>query len=1370
MTDRPTNDQSAQPAQDGGWRILNPSGPATGETENAPPSAPDETASASEIALAQTSDMPAEAIAAGWRAPENRQAVVITPADAPRRAWRIPTLPKDLQSRPSEHGGWFRPANTLLTEADESVVISDEAPSADAVPVDPTEVAVLPHDGDLASADVLPLENQAVDEVEVLPFEGEDAKSDADTDTSDDEEDEDDADRISMSQLVSLATLAENTPSIAVEVGEPDAAAMDAEAYAREQIERLRSLGVGEEEVEAEAEEEAPAEPGGPLTPEEQALAEKFHRAEDRVRALREQYRSGQLTKDDFNAALKREMVLGADGTWWMLGTNTDVWYHFVNDKWLAEEPPVFQREREAAGMTSPGAASVYATLPTAGLQGDMPLPLAVPTRDPDETLVGTDALYLDPSLQPTMAVQSLDATIPMGSADPTLQSAAIGGDYVPPAAIPSAYTSAADVPNFAEAVQRQQSSTLRLIAIIAAVGIGLFLLLGACGAILIATTYNGLVSPFQSQIAGLANYQPDFQTARIYAADGSTIATLIGRGDRQPVTLTEVSPNFVHAVLSVEDPDFYETAGFSAIGVAGGIVQNALGSGGGAPRGITEQIACGLVIQDCSNTPENNRSIFAVSSELARTYDANFLLELYINEIFLGNQSYGVGSAAQFYFRTSATNLTTAQAALIAGLIDGPATFDPVVNREASFARMNQVLQIQAQVGCIQFQFAPYLTSPFCVTPEQIASGQIAVEKAQVEASNFNPRQNDDRYPHFVNYVLAQIEQVYGTNELFQRGFQIYTTLVPSIQDAAQGALVAGITGVSSRGVNNGAVLVADTTTGAIRAMVGSPNFDDANIQGEVNNVFTWQPPGDAIFPIIYTAALEGVTNGQGVFQYMTSASTLWNVPTTFSTNPPFTPQNPNNIFSGPTAVRFALGNSFNVAAAKAYEFIGDQAFINASNRMGIDYLGDASFGLPASQGTNSVRLYDMVEAYATLANNGNRVPLNAIVRITDSAGVEVPYLQPRQPSQQVQPQAAFIISNILADDSARSTTFGPNSGLNIGNLPGAVAVKTGTSSGAADLWTLGYSSTQVVGVWTGSTNNGATSASVMQSAVPIWNSIMRTALGTSNPRFSQPGGIVQAQICSLTGALFDPAVSQNCGSVRTEIFSQNGPPLPPGSGFVTTVTIDTWSGLTANQYCPDNTTTGQFMNVSDPAAVQWLQSAQGQVFLQQNGITNLAGYQVPAQCTINAQNPILSISSPTTGQTLQGSINVLGTVQAAGLSQFTLEVAPQSQPNSFTLVSGPSTTPVQNGTLGTFDTTRFPNGAYILRLAAFNTANGFAYRTVPVVINNPLPTPTPTIQAIMPTIIVTFPPQILPTDPILGFPTPIPFDQPTPTINFNS
>jgi membrane peptidoglycan carboxypeptidase len=598
----------------------------------------------------------------------------------------------------------------------------------------------------------------------------------------------------------------------------------------------------------------------------------------------------------------------------------------------------------------------------------------------------------------------------------------------------------------------------------------------------------------------------------------------------------------------------------------------------------------------------------------------------------------------------------------------------------------------------------------------------------------------------------------------MFRRGFVIKTTLNPAIQDAAEKALQQQINQLTTTGVNTGAVMVTDPRTGAIRAMVGSPDFNNATIDGQVNGALTWQQPGSANKPVDYTGALEGLDkNGDGVLDYMTPATVLWDVPTTFAnTNPPYAPSNFDGQFWGPLALRYALQNSRNIPAVKTYEFIGSAKFQDVAKRMGLNFLPDAQFGLATGIGATEVTLYDMMSAYGTLANNGVRTSLYTIETITDAGGQPIVLPERTPPAQVIQPQITFLMQNILSDDNARAQEFGLNGPLTIQGLPtsGVVAAKTGTTNQTRDLWTMGFTRNAVVGVWMGRPDNNPTfvQGGGYQNVAPLWNQVMTTTLQTM-PRpdaFTPPGdgSVVQAQICPDTGTQPTP----NCPSLRAEFFVANQPPPPATQAFVQQVDIDTWTGLRANELCPDNKVSGTFVSISDPAAVQWLNTPAGQPTARRLGLTGSTLESVPSgTCDINTEVPIARIISPTDNQTISGVVQVTGAASASTFNRYQLEVASVGSSN-FAIISGPTTVPQTSGALGQWDTRGVPNGTYTLRLAMFSNGGGYLYRTVNVNVNNQ--TAPPTSPPLIPTSnpgFPTAPPVFGPTE------TPIPFDEVT-------
>jgi len=1162
---------------------------------------------------------------------------------------------------------------------------------------------------------------------------------------------------------------------------EPAVTETDAAAYARQQLERLT-----ESQRLATAIESGTA--GTPLptvapialTTSEQSLAQKYHAAEGQIRALRDQYRANVISRDQLQEQLKRFMVLDDQQRWWMMGIESEAWYRYENNQWMLGTPDVLAKEQVAnpPAPAAPVRASTYQaagslslpylpddlspaqrdvpieegqTVPTSPIYTDnMPLPRQVPVRDPEATIPGTQGIYLgennDPYAQPTVASDPYDAL----DAGQTMINPNTGGAVMPsiPAPLadqPPQYNVNARTPTYERAVDEQRASTFRTVGIAAAV-IAALLFLGAAGAIVLGVvTYNNLAEPWQDEIIALANYQPTAQTARIFDAAGNEIAQLVSRsgGDRQQIDLENVSPDLIHAVISLENERYFEDPGFDPIAIGRAFIQNlTAGDIESGASTITQQIARNLVMRDSVQTADRKLQEIVIAAEIAQRYDKNFILELYLNEIFLGNQANGVEAAAQFYFDDSAADLTLPQAALVAGLIQAPATFDPVVNRDAAFQRIRVVMNRMAEVGCLQFQHAPYLGEPYCVTAQRVSSGPVAVDIARIEARDYLPRTFQVRYPHFVNYVQGYIENAFGSSEaIFRQGMQITTTINPSIQDYSEDVLAQGVNTIAgSTSVDTGAILVSNPTTGAILAMVGSPDFSNEQIAGQVNNVISWQQPGSAIKPILYTAALEG----RGTGDYYTPATILWDVPVQYGT---YAPVNFDGIFNGPTSLRLALQNSRNVPAVKTLEWLGIDRFRDTAGRMGIRFLDDAQFGLATALGANEARLYDMVQAYGTLANQGLRVSLYSITSIRDAAGNEIELPTRAAPEQVVVAPVAYLMQNILSDNDARASAFGTNSGLAFPAYAGRVAAKTGTSDGNRDLWTMGFSNNFVVGVWIGRHDDGNTINTTQTTAVPIWNAIMGAVLSGAPPAgFNPPTGVVQQQVCGDTGALFD--ATAQCRNPRNEIFTQSQPPPASGQAFVRDVSIDTWSQLRANQYCAESVITERFLALTDASAVTWLAStSEGRAYAQANTLPTRAA--PTAECVINQTIPQIGLNSPTDGAVVTETVTINGTVLSADLSRYQIELALEGT-NTFTTIAGPFNQQAQNGVLTQWDSRTVQNGTYILRLAVFSNQNGYLYRTVRIVVNNVPPTPT-----------ITPSPTVTPLPPLPTFApfTPLPF-----------
>lgn len=1123
-----------------------------------------------------------------------------------------------------------------------------------------------------------------------------------------------------------------------------------------------------------------------PLDPEEAAFIERFGYVEQQMPQLRRQFEMGMLNRQDYDNALRELMILDPnDDQYWMIGDDTEIWYKYdpIQQTWVVKEPPHRKRPptvqqsavptdtgnldpnqvSQMAGLPNVGGSDPYSyTQPGTGamdLGNTYQAPEPVPVHDPQQTVVG-DAAYRDvlPGSEPT--VQNMGA---VGVDD---------GGYIPAAQAADAGAPAYDqmvdediTDEIERAKQRQQRRLIGTLATVFGVIVGITFLLVAGVIFYLFSQYNGIVADYDTAIGGFGSFETDFQTVVILDVNGDEIARLRSEfgGDRTNVNLENVSPNMVHAIVSTENERFFVDPGFDMQAIfrafLTNITQGEVVSGGST---ITQQLARNIILRDAgrefATSAERKLHEIIVARELALRYSKEQLLEVYLNEVYFGNQKYGIEAASEFYFDKPSAELNIGESALLAGLVQAPAANDPVTNPQAAFDRIDEVTRLMVEAGggtgCLPI---PFQSAPLCIT-ESTLEGPASIEIAQVKIDRYLPEETSIEYPHFVRFVQEQIQSQYTQEEMFRRGFTIRTTLNPRLQDAAETALIQQLAGIGTSGVNTGTVMVTDPTSGAIRAMVGSPDFNNEAIDGQVNLALSWQQPGSAIKPVVYAAALSGIQTEAGANWY-TPATILWDVPTAYSDGTAI--RNYDGQFRGPVSVRRALQNSFNVPAVKAYNFIGDANFQNTSVAMGLRYLPDAVFGPPTGVGATDVRLYDMMEAYGTMANNGTLSPLYAIEEITDVAGNVVEF-ERAAPSAGITPQVAFLMQNILSDNQARTEAFPPNNTLSFPSYPGAVAAKTGTSSGGVDLWTMGFTKNAVVGVWVGRVDNQETfGTSGYLTASPIWNRVMSEVLQvTAAPTaFTPPqdGSVVLREVCSTTGALADPTGTVPCvGEVRQEYVLTNQPPPPATEGFVQQVNINTWTGLIANDFCSNDTITQTVINIDDPTAIQWLQSSAGAAFASQLGFANGIPVAPTGACDINVSLPQVAITNPAQGATVTTAIvPIEGTLgMLTNFASYNIQVASQAQPDTFQIVSENITTPPVGTRLGEWDATNFQNGTYIIRLSVNSTNGGYLHRTATINLAKPLPTPTPT-------------PLPIPTSPAIGVPgggavepTPIPFD----------
>jgi penicillin-binding protein 1C len=880
---------------------------------------------------------------------------------------------------------------------------------------------------------------------------------------------------------------------------------------------------------------------------------------------------------------------------------------------------------------------------------------------------------------------------------------------------------------------------------------------------------YSSLAATLPS-VDDLRSHSPEFETTRILDREGNLLYEILdpNAGRRTYVTLDKISPYMLAATLATEDSGFYSHPGFDPWAIVRAFFQN-LEQGGETVTGastITQQVARNFLFspeERGRRTALRKTREVLLSEEITRRYTKDDILELYLNQVFFGNLAYGVEAAAETYFHTTADKLTLSQASLLAGIIQAPSVYDVYTNREVSLQRQAQVLGLMVKTsmeqGCIylgdRFQ-------PVCITTE------LAAAAANEMTTYEFPRPDVEmRFPHWVQYVKSELEKLYDPQTIYRSGFTVHTTLDPYLQEQAEQLVQTQVTSLADRHVTSGALVALRPSTGEILAMVGSADFYNEEIDGQINMAIRPRQPGSSIKPLTYLAAFE---------KGWTPATLIWDVPSEFPPSgnpndpaPPYKPVNYDERFHGPVTVRSALANSFNMPAVKTLAFVGvydnpltpeEDGLTAMARRMGITTLTRGDYGLSLTLGGGDVTLLELLGAYATIANGGVRVPPVAIDRITDSTG-QVIYEYVIPPGQQViRPEHAFLITSILSDNAARTPMFGSNSIL---NLPFPAAAKTGTTNDFRDNWTLGYTPDLAVGVWAGNADyTPMVNVSGVAGAAPIWNQFMQIAItsltGGAPSGFTRPGGIIERVVCAVSGA--EP--SEWCPSHRVELFASDQPPLPKEKDLWQKVYVDGYSLELASSDCPDHAVEKVALNVSDPWAQKWIkEESGGKSWAEGLGLNPEEIFFTPTtSCSLASPRPNLSIVSPLEGSTVTSA--PLGIYGAAGATsefrEWELQYAEGLDPGGWMkIIDSTAPRPVPEK-LVDWDLAGLGNGTYTIRLVVVSTRGGEAEVRTHITVQLPTPTPPPTFT---PTYTPTATLTLTPTQT----PTPTPSSTPTAT-----
>lgn len=637
--------------------------------------------------------------------------------------------------------------------------------------------------------------------------------------------------------------------------------------------------------------------------------------------------------------------------------------------------------------------------------------------------------------------------------------------------------------------------------------------------------------------ISSLEQYVPR-QTSKVFAADGRFIAEL-GVERRTLISLNDIPQHVRDAFVLTEDRRFYSHAGIDYYRIAGALARNV--KAGRYAQGfstITMQLARNVFPDRISREKTIFRKVkeARVARAIEQRYSKNKILELYLNQIYLGNGAYGVETASQRYFGKSVRNLSVAEAAVLAGLPKAPERYNPRRFADRAIQRRNTVLELMRRDHVINDSDASLAKAFPMQLAQRTESGDVA--------------------PYFVEYVRQQLEAHFG-KRLYDEGLQVYTSLDIDLQGAAERALEnqikaieagrhgaykhltfeayvartaeGGEAGTANSPYLQGAFIAIDPRNGAVRALVGGRDFDDSKFNRAVQAL---RQPGSTFKPIVYASAIHaGFTPAQIVDDSPISVDQM--------SGEAWTPQNYDMKFMGQMPMRKALYMSRNLAAIRTGMQVGAGQVISMARKFGL------STPIPPYPsifiGSADVYPIEMVGAYSVFANLGLRTTPNAISKVQDARG-NVVWQPPSTREAVLSPEESWLMVSMMKDVVVRGTASKNIWGAGF-HIP--AGGKTGTTNDGADVWFIGYTADLVAGVWMGFDRPTKIKANAQggELAAPAWTAFMTEVYRRKPepPDWPRPDGVVARQIDPLTGGLVTSACPSN---TLTEYFVQGTEP----------------------------------------------------------------------------------------------------------------------------------------------------------------------------------------------------------------------------------
>ena len=579
-------------------------------------------------------------------------------------------------------------------------------------------------------------------------------------------------------------------------------------------------------------------------------------------------------------------------------------------------------------------------------------------------------------------------------------------------------------------------------------------------------------------------------------------------------LSLQQMGPYAPKAVLAAEDRNFYHHGAIDPLSTARAawvdVTSHGLNQGGST---ITQQLVkIQLLTPQKSVTRKVQEIVLAVALE--QRYSKDQILEMYLNRVYFGHGAYGVGAAARTYFNKDAKDLTPAQAAFLAALIQAPSLYDPAVHFDLAQGRENYVLQGMIAINAL--------------TPDEADKAAQEDIKSELHIQS-SARQS--KAPHFVDHVLADLETMFGSAAVQQGGIVVRTTLDLDVQAVAQQAVTNGVRDLGIYNVNNAALMAADPKTGEVLAWVGSADYGNDSIGGQFDVVLSKRQPGSSFKPYVYEAALRD--------HKITWATILHDRLTNFNG---YMPRDFDDGGMGDIPARTAILYSRNIPAVQVGQMEGMNNVVDLAHAMGVK--SELQPYLSTAIGASSITLYEHVQGYETFANQGQRVDLRVIRSVQDATGHEVFRYENPSSTTVLTPAEAFLMSDVLKNYQ-NQWHFGWNRQM---------ASKTGTSDngkgGIPDSWIMAYNPDIVSGVWVGNTAPNGGGGLIRAYGENVGLTIMKRFVNglPSNMRdwYARPPGVVQG--CGSDTQ--DPFLPGACTASPTP--SSSPSPSPSGSPSV--------------------------------------------------------------------------------------------------------------------------------------------------------------------------------------------------------------------------